>query len=109
LSEQKHYLAPTAAAPLQAEVANRFGVLPNFFRHSPQSPEIRASLFCEVRYWISRHVAFGNGRAGGSADQPMVTDKPTVLFDPCYRRTAKGNQQLRQRRPDEALGCRAVD
>jgi len=68
LSEQKHYLAPTAAAPLQAEVANRFGVLPNFFRRSPQSPEIRASLFCEVRYWISRHVAFGNGRAGGSAD-----------------------------------------
>ena len=52
-------------------VADAFVVafkLPNFFRRSPQSPEIRASLFCEVRYWISRHVAFGNGRAGGSAD-----------------------------------------
>ena len=68
---------------LEDEVRNRFGVLPNFFRLAPDSPEITANLwgfakfayldnplpslfkerlflylsrFCEVRYCIARHV-----------------------------------------------------
>lgn len=71
--------------PLEAEVEQRFGVLPNFFRLAPENPEITANLwgfarfayldnplpslfkerlfvflsrFCEVRYCIARHVGF---------------------------------------------------
>ncbi|MEA2563422.1 MAG: hypothetical protein QOH06_4926 [Acidobacteriota bacterium] len=83
-----------ARSPLHAVVEQRFGVLPNFFRLAPESPEITASMwgfarfayldnplpslfkerlfvhlsrFCEVRYCISRHVGFlvGLGRPSG--------------------------------------------
>ena len=82
---------------LQEEVRARFGVLPNFFRLAPETPEITANLwgfakfayldnplpslfkerlfvylsrFCDVRYCISRHVGFlvGLGRAAGDSD-----------------------------------------
>ena len=75
----------------------RFGVLPNFFRLAPETPEITANLwgfakfayldnplpsifkerlfvylsrFCDVRYCISRHVGFliGLGRPAGDAN-----------------------------------------
>ena len=75
----------------------RFGVLPNFFRLAPETPEITANLwgfakfayldnplpslfkerlfvylsrFCDVRYCISRHVGFliGLGRPSGDAN-----------------------------------------
>jgi PAS domain S-box-containing protein len=91
--------APSASAPtdLQRRVKDRFGVLPNFFRLSPETPEITEKLwgfaqaayldsplpslfkerlfvflsrFCAVRYCIARHAGFlvGLGRASGDKD-----------------------------------------
>src|SRR5678815_5764384 len=83
----------TASEILHADVRNRFGVLPNFFR-SVKDPQILGNLwgfaqfayldnplpslfkerlfvyvsrFCEVRYCIARHVGFlvGLGRPAG--------------------------------------------
>jgi signal transduction histidine kinase/ActR/RegA family two-component response regulator len=85
--------------PFQAEVAGRFGLLPNFFRSARAAPELieklwsfaRAgyldnpipSLFkerlfvtlsrlCPARYCIVRHVGFllGHGRPAGDANAP---------------------------------------
>lgn len=89
---------PNAASPEAADLAKRvegrFGVLPNFFRLTPETPEITEKLwgfaqaayldnplpsvfkerlfvhlsrFCAVRYCITRHVGFlvGLGRASG--------------------------------------------
>jgi PAS domain S-box-containing protein len=87
----------TAASELQRRVTDRFGVLPNFFRLSPETPEITEKLwgfaqaayldnplpsvfkerlfvhlsrFCAVRYCIARHVGFltGLGRPAGDKD-----------------------------------------
>jgi PAS domain S-box-containing protein len=84
-------------SPLQVEVENRFGVLPNFFRLAPETPEITEKMwgfaraayldnplpalfkerlfvylsrFCDVRYCIARHMGFlvGLGHASGAAD-----------------------------------------
>jgi signal transduction histidine kinase/CheY-like chemotaxis protein len=95
------------AGPLHAAVEQRFGVLPNFFRLAPDSPEITASLwgfarfayldnplpslfkerlfvhlsrFCEVRYCIARHVGFlvGLGRPAGDARVPVQTVEDVV-------------------------------
>jgi len=88
--------------PIESHVKDRFGVLPNFFRLSPQTPDIRANLwgfaqaayldnplpslfkerlfvhlsrFCEVRYCIARHVGFllGLGRPSGDSKSPTQT------------------------------------
>ena len=86
---------------LSARVEGRFGILPNFFRLAPETPEITEKLwgfaqaayldnpmpsifkerlfvylsrFCAVRYCIARHVGFlvGLGRpAGDAAVQPQ--------------------------------------
>ena len=90
------------AGPLQVEVRDRFGVLPNFFRLAPGTPEITANLwgmarfayldnplpslfkerlfvylsrFCEIRYCIVRHVGFlvGLGRPSGDPECPPET------------------------------------
>src|SRR5256885_11662080 len=82
------------ASELQDRVKERFGVLPNFFRLAPETPEITEKLwgfaqaayldnplpsvfkerlfvhlsrFCAVRYCIARHVGFlvGLGRPAG--------------------------------------------
>jgi PAS domain S-box-containing protein len=88
----------TATAPeLQRSVKERFGVLPNFFGLSPETPEITEKLwgfaqaayldnplpsvfkerlfvhlsrFCAVRYCIARHTGFliGLGRPAGDKD-----------------------------------------
>src|ERR1700735_5793176 len=84
----------TAAQELQRRVSERFGVLPNFFRLSPGTPEITEKLwgfaqtayldtplpsvfkerlfvflsrFCAVRYCIARHTGLliGLGRPAG--------------------------------------------
>jgi PAS domain S-box-containing protein len=84
----------TVASELQRRVNERFGVLPNFFRLSPDTPEITEKLwgfaeaayldnplpsvfkerlfvhlsrFCAVRYCIVRHTGFliGLGRPAG--------------------------------------------
>src|SRR3981081_3111149 len=86
--------ASIAAAELQRRVNERFGVLPNFFRLAPETPDITEKLwgfaqaayldnplpsvfkerlfvhlsrFCAVRYCIARHVGFlvGLGRPAG--------------------------------------------
>jgi PAS domain S-box-containing protein len=87
----------TTAPDLQRRVNERFGVLPNFFRLSPETPEITEKLwgfaeaayldnplpsvfkerlfvhlsrFCAVRYCIARHTGFliGLGRPAGDKD-----------------------------------------
>src|SRR6202048_3325774 len=93
----KSQSADTAAQELQRAVNERFGVLPNFFRLSPETPEITEKLwgfaqaayldnplpsifkerlfvnlsrFCAVRYCIARHTGFliGLGRPSGDKD-----------------------------------------
>jgi PAS domain S-box-containing protein len=89
--------ASAAAQELQRRVSERFGVLPNFFRLSPETPEITEKLwgfaqaayldnplpavfkerlfvhlsrFCAIRYCIARHTGFliGLGRPAGDKD-----------------------------------------
>jgi PAS domain S-box-containing protein len=89
--------ASATAPDLQRRVNDRFGVLPNFFRLSPETPEITEKLwgfaeaayldnplpsvfkerlfvhlsrFCAVRYCIARHTGFliGLGRPAGDKD-----------------------------------------
>jgi PAS domain S-box-containing protein len=89
--------ATTTARDLQRRVNERLGVLPNFFRLSPETPEITEKLwgfaqaayldnplpsvfkerlfvqlsrFCAVRYCIARHTGFliGLGRPAGDKD-----------------------------------------
>ena len=87
---------PNRASDLENRVEGRLGVLPNFFRLAPETPDIieklwefaqaayldnplpsifkerlfvRLSRFCAVRYCIARHVGFlvGLGRPAGDA------------------------------------------
>ena len=87
----------SAGPELGKRVEERFGVLPNFFRLAPETPEITEKLwgfaqaayldnplpslfkerlfvhlsrFCGVRYCIARHVGFlvGLGRPAGDAN-----------------------------------------
>lgn len=94
MSDQPKSPDPTNA--LHNEVEDRFGVLPNFFRLAPDTPEITENLwgfakfgyldnplpslfkerlfvflsqFCEVRYCISRHVGFLGGLGRPSGDR----------------------------------------
>ena len=89
--------ATTTARDLQRRVNERFGVLPNFFRLSPETPEITEKLwgfaqaayldnplpsvfkerlfvqlsrFCAARYCIARHTGFliGLGHPAGDKD-----------------------------------------
>jgi PAS domain S-box-containing protein len=100
-SGKPHPSAKKVSTGLSARVEGRFGVLPNFFRLAPETPEITEMLwgfaqaayldnpmpsvfkerlfvylsrFCAVRYCIARHVGFlvGLGRpAGDAAVQPQ--------------------------------------
>lgn len=92
---------------IETRVEKRFGVLPNFFRLTPENPEITANLwgfacfayldnplpslfkerlfvylsrFCDVRYCIARHVGFlvGLGRSSGDAQSPPQTTEEIV-------------------------------
>src|SRR6185436_4624801 len=89
--------SPDPKSALARRVEARFGVLPNFFRLAPETPEIterlwgfaeaayldnplpslfkerlfvQLSRFCVVRYCIARHVGFliGLGRPSGDQD-----------------------------------------
>src|SRR6202795_3055113 len=86
----------------EREVASRFGLVPNFFRSSPDAPYVVRELwafaksayldtpiptlfkerlfvylsrFCEVRYCITRHTGFllGLGRSAGDPDALVMT------------------------------------
>src|SRR3984957_19776319 len=99
--------ATIGAPDLQRRGSERFGVLPNFFRLSPETPEITANLwgfaqaayldnplpslfkerlfvhlsrFCEERYCIARHTGFlvGLGRPSGDAQAPLSTVEEVV-------------------------------
>src|SRR5580692_578923 len=88
--------ASTAAQDLQRRVEERFGVLPNFFRLSPETSEITEKLwgfaqaayvdnplpsvfkerlfvylsrFCAVRYCIARHTGFLIGLGWPAGDK----------------------------------------
>src|SRR6476660_705065 len=90
-------LAGIIARELKNRVEKRFGVIPNFFRLAPETPEITEKLwgfaqaayldnplpslfkerlfvhlsrFCPVRYCIARHMGFliGLGRPSGDKD-----------------------------------------
>jgi PAS domain S-box-containing protein len=97
-------------ATLQVEVKGRFGVLPNFFRLTPEHAEITDNLwrfacfayldnplpslfkerlfvylsrFCEVRYCILRHLGFlvGLGHASGDPQtQPQSVEEVVRLL-----------------------------
>src|SRR6201997_3859331 len=102
---------PLREAPeWEYEIRERFGVLPNFFRLTPEIPQISVHLwyfaevayldnplpavfkerlfvylsrFCEVRYCIARHVGFlvGLGRpAGDSTCLPQTVEDVLPLL-----------------------------
>jgi signal transduction histidine kinase len=93
----------------QGEVANRFGLVPNFFSSAPDAPELVArrwdfakagyldnplpslfkerlfvylSRFCEVRYCIVRHCAFllGLGHAAGDPSATQTLEQVVRLL-----------------------------
>jgi two-component sensor histidine kinase len=92
----------TSQDDFEREVAARFGLVPNFFRSTPDAPLVIRELwlfaksayldnpiptlfkerlfvylsrFCEVRYCITRHCGFllGLGRSAGDPDAPVMT------------------------------------
>jgi PAS domain S-box-containing protein len=112
--------ADAATRKLRAEVEERFGVLPNFFRLAPDSPEITANLwgfarfayldnplpslfkerlfvhlsrFCDVRYCIARHVGFlvGLGRPAGDEKAPVQSVEEVIKL---LRRPLPRGKQL---------------
>src|ERR1700722_9409362 len=115
--------ANIAAPDLQRRVSERFGVLPNFFRLSPETPEITEKLwgfaeaayldnplpsvfkerlfvhlsrFCAVRYCIVRHTGFliGLGRPAGDKDARAENVVDVVKL---LRRPIARGQELRSR------------
>jgi PAS domain S-box-containing protein len=105
-------LTDSAASELKERVAERFGVLPNFFRLASETPEItekmwgfaqaayldnplpsvfkerlfvHLSRFCAVRYCIARHVGFltGLGRPAGDANAAIQGVEAVVKLLQC--------------------------
>ena len=95
----------TSHAAFEAEVARRFGILPNFFRSARAAPELLEKLwgfakagyldnpmpsvfkerlfvwlsrFCPMRYCIVRHVGFLLGEAHGRASGDANAQPQTV-------------------------------
>src|ERR1700721_2899417 len=97
MASDNGYPVSSETPPLKRQVEEPFGLLPNFFRLSPETPEITEKLwgfaqaayldnplpsifkerlfvflsrFCAVRYCIARHAGFlvGLGRASGDKD-----------------------------------------
>ena len=108
---------------LEKRVEERFGVLPNFFRLAPETPEITEKLwgfaqaayldnplpsvfkerlfvhlsrFCAVRYCIARHVGFlvGLGRPAGD---PTVRTQSVADVVKLLRRPFPRGQELQSR------------
>src|SRR6202051_3876281 len=113
----------TAASELQERVKERFGVLPNFFRLAPETPEITEKLwgfaqaayldnpqpsvfkerlfvhlsrFCVVRYCIARHVGFLVG-LGRPASDPTVRAQSVTDVVKLLRRPFPRGQELQSR------------
>jgi hypothetical protein len=108
---------------LEKRVEERFGVLPNFFRLAPETPEITEKLwgfaqaayldnplpsifkerlfvhlsrFCAVRYCIARHVGFLVGLGHPAGDPAVHTQSVTDVVKP-LRRTFPRGQELQSR------------
>src|ERR1700689_4495277 len=108
---------------LAKRVEGRFGVLPNFFRLAPETPEITAKLwgfaeaayldnplpsvfkerlfvhlsrFCAIRYCIARHVGFlvGLGRPAGD---PIVRTQSVTDVVKLLQRPFPRGQELQSR------------
>src|SRR5580692_8263103 len=108
---------------LEKRVEERFGVLPNFFRLAPETPEITEKLwgfaqaayldnplpsvfkerlfvhlsrFCAVRYCITRHVGFlvGLGRPSGDPNVPTQSVADVVRL---LRRPFPRGEELQSR------------
>jgi len=113
----------STAQHLQRRVNERFGVLPNFFRLSPETPEITEKLwgfaqaayldnplpsvfkerlfvqlsrFCAVRYCIARHTGFliGLGRPAGDKDARAASVADVVKL---LRRSLPRGPELKSR------------
>ena len=99
-----------AASDLENRVEERFGILPNFFRLAPETPDIieklwgfaqsayldnplpsvfkerlfvHLSRFCAVRYCIARHVGFLVGLGRPAATRLCVRKVLQPLFNSC--------------------------
>jgi PAS domain S-box-containing protein len=112
-----------AATDLGNRVEERFGVLPNFFRLAPETPEISEKLwgfaqaayldnplpsvfkerlfvhlsrFCAIRYCIARHVGFlvGLGRPAGD---PIVRTQSVTDVVKLLQRPFPRGQELQSR------------
>jgi hypothetical protein len=97
----------TSQEEFEREVAERFGVVPNFFRSAPDAPGVVRELwlfaksayldspiptlfkerlfvylsrFCEVRYCITRHCGFllGLGHSAGDPSAPPMTIEQVI-------------------------------
>jgi len=111
------------ASDLEKRVEERFGVLPNFFRLAPETPEITEKLwgfaqaayldnplpsvfkerlfvhlsrFCAVRYCIARHVGFLVG-LGHPAGDPTVRMQSVTDVVELLRRPFPRGQELQSR------------
>lgn len=108
-----------AASELQDRVKERFGVLPNFFRLAPETPEITEKLwgfaqaayldnplpsvfkerlfvhlsrFCAVRYCIARHVGFLVGLGRPAGDRTVPTQSVTDVVKLLQRPFPRGQE-----------------
>jgi PAS domain S-box-containing protein len=104
---------------LAKRVEDRFGVLPNFFRLAPETPEIterlwgfaeaayldnplpalfkerlfvQLSRFCVVRYCIARHVGFLIGLGRPSGDQKVQVQRVEDVVRLLQRSLPRGRQ-----------------
>src|SRR5579864_6559551 len=113
----------STARELQQRISERFGVLPNFFQLSPETPEITEKLwgfaqaayldnplpsvfkerlfvhlsrFCAVRYCIARHTGFliGLGRPAGDKDARAESVENVIKL---LRRPFPRGQELQSR------------
>ncbi len=111
------------ASNLENRVEERFGVLPNFFRLAPETPEIieklwgfaqaayldnplpsvfkerlfvHLSRFCAVRYCIARHVGFLVGLGHPAGDRTVRVQSVTEVVE-LLRRPFPRGQELQSR------------
>lgn len=109
-----------AQQAFEAEVAARFGLVPNFFRSAPDAPYVLQELwqfaksayldtpipslfkerlfvylsrFCEVRYCVTRHCGFllGLGHSAGDPDAHVMTTSQVIRL---LRRPVPGEEAI---------------
>jgi PAS domain S-box-containing protein len=120
MSDMPQPMSDKSASDLKKRVAERLGVLPNFFCLAPETPEVtermwgvaeaayldnplpsvfkerlfvHLSRFCAVRYCITRHVGFliGLGRPAGDANARLQSVEEVVKL---LRRPVPGGPEI---------------